>query len=78
MPTILRIRGYRFFFYMNEHLPIHVHITKGDGEARVILEPEIELDEAYSFKAKELKELLAITEEHHQYLIGKWHEIFDK
>lgn len=25
MPTILDIFGLRFFFYANEHLPIHIH-----------------------------------------------------
>ena len=30
MPTILEIFGLRFFFYANEHLPIHVHLQNGD------------------------------------------------
>ena len=25
--------GFRFFFYSNEHRPIHVHVRKGGGEA---------------------------------------------
>jgi Domain of unknown function (DUF4160) len=30
MPTILRINGYRFFFYSNENdEPAHVHVEKG-------------------------------------------------
>lgn len=78
MPTILRIRGYRFFFYMNEHLPVHIHVTKGDGEARIILEPDIELDQAHEFKPTELKQILAIVQENREYLISKWHETFDR
>nr|WP_262707519.1 DUF4160 domain-containing protein [Larkinella soli] len=27
MPTVLFIRGYRFFFYMNKHEPIHVQVA---------------------------------------------------
>jgi len=34
MPTILRIDGYRFFFFSDEHLPTHIHIEKGDGYAK--------------------------------------------
>ncbi|MGB0788697.1 MAG: DUF4160 domain-containing protein [Marinirhabdus sp.] len=30
MPTVLRLRGYRFFFYSNEHLPIHVHVENSE------------------------------------------------
>lgn len=42
MPTILNIKGYRFFFYSNEHLPIHIHLEKGDATAKFILEPIVE------------------------------------
>jgi hypothetical protein len=33
MPTILEKDGYPFFFYSNEHCPIHVHVRYGGGEA---------------------------------------------
>ena len=36
MPTILRLEGYRFFFYSNEgspREPPHVHVERGDGDA---------------------------------------------
>ena len=42
MPTILVIFGLRFYFFANEHLPIHVHLENGDGIAKIALEPEIE------------------------------------
>ncbi len=63
---------------MNEHLPIHVHVTRGNGEARIILEPVIELDEVYEFKPGEIKQILEIVQENREYLIGKWHETFDR
>ena len=34
MPTLFRAFGLRFFFYSNEHLPIHVHVSNSDGEAK--------------------------------------------
>jgi hypothetical protein len=37
MPKVFDKDGYRFFFYSNEHLPMHVHVTYGDGEAIFIL-----------------------------------------
>ena len=30
MPTVLRVDGFRFFFFSNEHTPEHIHIEKGD------------------------------------------------
>ncbi|MEE8587347.1 MAG: DUF4160 domain-containing protein [Acidobacteriota bacterium] len=33
MPTVFTKDGFRFFFYSNDHRPIHVHARKGDGEA---------------------------------------------
>jgi hypothetical protein len=29
MPTVFIKDGFRFFFYSNEHRPIHVHVRKG-------------------------------------------------
>ncbi len=43
MPTILRINGFRFFFYSNENdEPAHVHVEKGDAEGKIWLEPALE------------------------------------
>ncbi len=37
MPTIIYLFGLRFFFYSEEHLPIHVHVQNGDGRAKIIV-----------------------------------------
>ena len=34
MPTILFIYGFRFYFFMNEHEPIHVHGRKAGRESK--------------------------------------------
>ena len=48
MPTILIVRGWRFFFYSNEgNEPMHVHARKGEAECKYWIRPEafdIELD----------------------------------
>ena len=43
MPTVLLIFGLRFYFYADEHKPIHVHLESSDGRAKIALEPEVEL-----------------------------------
>jgi len=30
MPILLEKQGFKFFFYANEHAPMHIHIEKGD------------------------------------------------
>ena len=40
-PTILRIRGFRFYFFSREETRAHVHVQHAQGEAKFWLEPEI-------------------------------------
>lgn len=56
MPTILFLFGLRFFFYSEEHLPIHIHVQSGDGRTKIdVITGEI-LDNK-GVKPKDLKEL---------------------
>jgi hypothetical protein len=59
MPTVLNLLGMRFFYWSREHQPIHVHVKKGDAEAKFVIESEIEMTENFGFKPHEL----AIAEE---------------
>ncbi|GAB1414780.1 hypothetical protein MASR2M117_01860 [Paludibacter sp.] len=34
MPEVFRELGYRFYFYSDDHLPIHIHVSYGNGEAK--------------------------------------------
>ena len=49
MPTIFEKDGYKFFFYSNDHRPMHVHVRKADGEAVFLIEGTIELRESQGF-----------------------------
>ncbi len=76
MPTILRIDGFRFFFYSNEgNEPPRIHVEKGDGSGKWWLEP---LGEAYMvrFTKKEEKKVAKIVEEQQEYFKNKWDEYF--
>ncbi len=72
MPTILRKNGFSFFFYSNEHRPIHVHVEKGDGDAKFNLEPLVELVESHGLKTRELSDAEEIINEHLQQIIEAW------
>ncbi len=43
MPTIFSSSGFRFFFYAEEHEPIHVHIEKAGARAKFNVVPEVKL-----------------------------------
>ncbi len=76
MPTIFTLFGYRFFFYSNDHSPIHVHVVKGGAKAKFNLFP-VELVSNQGFKAYELKMIEAIIEENVETISKHWNLFFN-
>ena len=74
MPKIFEKDGFRFFFYSNEHLPIHVHVRKGGGEAIFIVEGSIELLESQGLNVRDLGKAQVLAEENKELIIKKWNE----
>lgn len=74
MPKVFTKDGYRFFFYSNEHRPIHVHVRYGGGEAVFDVEKRVELRESQNLKVQELARAQELAEEHRQLIVEKWHE----
>ncbi|QJD77889.1 DUF4160 domain-containing protein [Spirosoma rhododendri] len=70
MPTVLLIRGYRFYFYLNEHEPIHIHVSKGGSEARFVLVPEIDMTYSRGFKKSEIRDIVTIISDHYETIIN--------
>ncbi len=76
MPTILRIKGYRFLFYSNEGFePPHIYIIGQNAEAKFWM-PNCLLVWNYNFNAKELRDILMILEENENLIMEKWNEFF--
>lgn len=76
MPKIFEAEGFSFFFYMNEHEPVHVHVRKQgklakfeivNGIARPIFGT---LSNADMAKAGELATKNSVL------IVSKWFEIF--
>ena len=74
MPKVFEKNGYQFFFYSNEHLPIHVHVRRGGGEAVFEVDPIVEWRESQGLKVKELAKGESLAIEHRELIIEKWHE----
>ncbi|MBZ0318995.1 MAG: DUF4160 domain-containing protein [Anaerolineae bacterium] len=77
MPTVLRLKGYRFMIYTNEpaNERPHVHIIKDDRDAKIwVDEPEF-VKGADLFKAKEVREIMEMVKEYQSFFLEKWEEI---
>ena len=78
MPRVFEKDGYVFFFYSNEHLPIHVHVTHGEGEAVFNVEDGVVLRESIGMKVRELAKAQTLAEEHRNLILEMWHEHTDR
>jgi hypothetical protein len=74
MPKIFEKDGFKFFFYSNEHLPIHVHVRHGGGEAVFVVEEGVELRESQGLNVKDLGKAQSLAEENKTLIITKWNE----
>ena len=75
MPTILKIDGFRFFFFSDEHLPTHIHIEKADGYARIELKT-LKVTSSYNLNSKDIKKLVELVKRYNMKLQGAWDEYF--
>ncbi|MFH1319919.1 MAG: DUF4160 domain-containing protein [Bacteroidota bacterium] len=79
MPTVLSIKGFRFFFFSSDrNEPPHVHVKKGKGDAKIWLLPEPKPEYYFDFKSQEEAQIMKIIKENHEFLISKWNEYFEK
>jgi hypothetical protein len=78
VPALLRVRGYRFFFYSLEgREPAHIHVAHAGRYAKFWLEP-VTLANNRGFRAHELTDIGKIVIEHQTFFLGKWHEYFGR
>lgn len=76
MPTVLRKKGFRFyFFFADEFEPPHIHIEKGGSACKFWLQP-LALSRNEGFRQHELNEIYRIIEGHHGYLLEQWRARF--
>ena len=67
-----------FYFYAEEGVePPHVHVDKGDGTAKLWLDP-VRLAWTEGLKMSELKHVLRIAENRRTKLLEQWYEFFER
>jgi len=78
MPTVLRVRGYRFFFFSLEgNEPPHIHVEQAERFAKFWLDPVL-LVKSRGFRSGELSEIHKIIKENRNSLLEKWNDYFSR
>jgi hypothetical protein len=75
-PTVLRVRGYRFYFFSREEPRPHVHVQHASGEAKFWLEPRVELAADYGLGPTRINAVRKIIEEHVNDIRAAWAKHF--
>jgi hypothetical protein len=76
MPTLLRWRGYRFFFYSADGWePAHVHVVKDGKEAKLWLN-DVSVAVNLGYSARELNEIIRKTREERAVFMEAWNGSF--
>jgi hypothetical protein len=72
MPVVLRIKGYRFWFYEADlDEPPHVHVGKEGHEAKYWV-PSVALARSRGFREHELNEIERILAEYQNNILEAW------
>ena len=77
MPTVFKDKGFRFFFYSNEHFPKHIHVSGKNFEVKIELD-SLRLIYNSGMKKNDLKKVLKIVEQNRFLFLRKWDEFFNE
>jgi hypothetical protein len=72
MPTVLRVAGFRFYFYSGDHLPAHVHVRNGDGVVVIEIETTKVRRTEGEVREKDLTRAKSLVAEHRVLLRNAW------
>jgi len=75
-PTVLRLAGFRFFFFSREEERMHVHVSSTSGEAKFWLEPAVQIAQNHGLSMIELNQACKIIEDHYDEICSTWHRHF--
>jgi len=75
-PTVLRVRGFRFYFFSREEPRAHVHVQHADGEAKFWIEPTVALHSNYGLGAHQVAEAQQLVEENLHAIRDAWAKHF--
>jgi uncharacterized protein DUF4160 len=77
-PTVFTEDGYRFYFFSREEARPHVHVHHADGEAKVWLDPGIEIAWNQGLAAHRLATVLRLVRDHRDEIRKAWSAHFGR
>jgi len=77
-PTVFRHGGYRFYFFSREETRPHVHVHHAEGEAKIWLEPKVELARNYGMSPRRLTSVLDLVRRHEREIRAAWKKHFGR
>jgi hypothetical protein len=76
MPTVLKVAGFRFFFYgLENDEPPHILVEHGENVAKYWLDP-VRLANSYGFRSQELNKLRLLVIENRTVFQEAWNAHF--
>lgn len=77
MPKVFEKDGFCFFFYMNEHEPVHVHVVRQGRKAKFeIVDGKAVLVLSGRLSSADIKKAELLATENSALIVRKWFEIF--
>jgi Domain of unknown function (DUF4160) len=79
MPVVFRHEGFTFFFYSNEGNPlepVHIHVRRGEGDAKFWLFPDVVVADCHGFSPSTLSALSKIIKANKNQISKAWYEHF--
>jgi hypothetical protein len=76
-PTVLRLRGYRFYFFSREEVRPHVHVQHATGEAKIWLDPRVELAHNLGLTPVRVATALRLARKHEYEIRAAWTTHFE-
>ena len=79
MPKLLEYKGWKFFFYSREGMPLeppHVHARKDRSEAKLWLTPVVRVASDRRVDPRTLKMLVMVVNQHRDEFEESWNDFF--
>ena len=77
-PTVLRLSGYRFYFFSREESRAHIHVQHATGEAKIWLTPRIEVAQNHGLSTTRLAAAVRLVQEHQDEIRRAWKAHFGR
>lgn len=78
MPVLFYYLHLKFYFYSNEHEPIHVHVSTGQAEAKFNITPTTKMIENHGLKARDIRIAIKAIEDNRDIITRQWKEFFNQ